>query len=201
MIHYLKRNQKLRKYEEKFLDSSYLRIASCTSAPILGRICYVYTLKHESYCSRSCMKEFVWITQEKDLCLTKPSLKDIGGRVCRRKPKNMSRSVINAKGLPQISTNREGSSILSPVLGRLLSGAYILYVISLKQQEIGGTYWLAQTISLNGSKPNPWLTSGMWMLRSLSRRTSLLYLGSLIPSSQITAFNFVARPLGDTVVT
>ena len=112
----------------------------------------------------------------------------------------MSRSVINAKGLPQTSTNREGSSILSPVLGRLLSGACILYVISLKQQEIGGTYWLAQTISLNGSKPNPWLTSGMWMLRSLSRRTSLLDLGSLIPSSQTLAFNSTANLSGDTVV-
>ena len=37
---------------------------------------------------------------EEDLCPKEPSLKDIGGQVCRRKPKNMSRSVINAKGLP-----------------------------------------------------------------------------------------------------
>ena len=72
------------------------------------------------------MKEFVGVIQEEDLCPTELSFKDIGGRVCRRKPKNMSRSVINAKGLPQTSTNRDGSSILSPVLGRLLSGAWIL---------------------------------------------------------------------------
>ena len=72
------------------------------------------------------MKEFVGVTQEEDLCPTEPSLKDIGGRVCRRKPKNMLRSVINAKGLLQTSTNQEGSSILSPVLGCLLSGAWIL---------------------------------------------------------------------------
>ena len=53
-------------------------------------------------------------------------IKDIGGWVCRRKPKNMSRSVTNATGLPQTSTNWEGSLILSPVLGCLLSGAWIL---------------------------------------------------------------------------
>ena len=51
------------------------------------------------------MKEFVGVTQEEDLCLTKPLPKGIGGRVCRRKPKIMSRSVTNAKGLPQTSTN------------------------------------------------------------------------------------------------
>ena len=72
------------------------------------------------------MKEFVGVTQEEDLCLTEPSPKDIGGRVCRRKPKSMSRSVINAKSLPQTSTNQVESSILSLVLGRLLSGAWIL---------------------------------------------------------------------------
>ena len=72
------------------------------------------------------MKEFVGVTQEEDLCPTEPSLKDIGDRICRRKSKNMSRSVINAKGLPQTSTNQEGSSILFLVLSCLLSGAWIL---------------------------------------------------------------------------
>jgi len=105
MIHYLKRNQKLRKYEEKLLGSSCPRITSCTSAPIIGRICHVYIPKHQNYYSRSCMKEFVEVTQKDDLCPTEPSLKDIGGQVCRRKPKNMSRSMINTKGLPQTSTN------------------------------------------------------------------------------------------------
>ena len=47
------------KYKEKLLDFGCPRIASCTSATILGCICYVYILKHQSYCSRSCMKEFV----------------------------------------------------------------------------------------------------------------------------------------------
>ena len=65
-------------------------------------------------------------TGERSLCLIEPSLKDIGGRVCRRKPKNMSRSVTNAKSLPQTSTNWKRSSILSPILGCLLSGAWIL---------------------------------------------------------------------------
>ena len=100
MIHYLNRNQKLRRYEEKLLSFGCSRITSCTSTPILGRICYVYIPKHQSYCLRSCMKEFMGVTQEEDLSLMEPSPKDIGGHVCRRKPKNMSRSVINAKGLP-----------------------------------------------------------------------------------------------------
>ena len=72
------------------------------------------------------MKEFMGVTQEEDLSLMEPSPKDIGGQVCRRKPKSMSRSVINAKSLPQTSTNQVESSILSLVLGRLLSGAWIL---------------------------------------------------------------------------
>ena len=72
------------------------------------------------------MKEFVGVTQEEGLCLTEPSLKGIGGRVCRRKPKSMSRNVTNAKGLSQTSINQEESSTLSLVLGHLLSGAWIL---------------------------------------------------------------------------
>ena len=46
------------------------------------------------------MKEFVGVTQEEDLCFTEQSPKGIGGRVCRKNPENMSRSVTNAKGLP-----------------------------------------------------------------------------------------------------
>ena len=72
------------------------------------------------------MKEYGGVTQEEDSYLTEPSPKDIGGWVYKRKPKSMSRSVINAKSLPQTSTNRVRSSILSLVLGRLLSGAWIL---------------------------------------------------------------------------
>ena len=68
------------------------------------------------------MREFAGVTQEEDLCPTEPSLKDIGGRVCRRKPKNTSRSVINARGFLQTFTNREGSSILSPSLAVCLGG-------------------------------------------------------------------------------
>ena len=50
-------------------------------------------------------------------------------------------------------------------------------------------------------EPSPWPTSGMWMQRNLSGRTSLLNLESLMPSSWITAINLIARPSGDTVVT
>ena len=71
-------------------------------------------------------KEFVLVTQEEDLYITKPSPKDIGDWVCRRKPRSMSRSAINAKDSLQTSTNQEESSTLSLVLGHLLSGAWIL---------------------------------------------------------------------------
>ena len=43
------------------------------------------------------MKEFVGVTQEEDLYFIEQSPKGIGGRICRRKPKSMSRSVTNAK--------------------------------------------------------------------------------------------------------
>ena len=72
------------------------------------------------------MKEFVIVTQVEDLCLIEPSPKGIGGQVCRRKPKSMSRNVTNARSFPQTSTNQEEFSILSLVLGHLLSGAWIL---------------------------------------------------------------------------
>ena len=72
------------------------------------------------------MKEFLGVTQKEDLCLIKPSPKGIDGQVCRRKPKSMSRNVTNAISLPQTSTNQEEFSILSLVLGRLLSEVWIL---------------------------------------------------------------------------
>ena len=79
------------------------------------------------------MKEFVGVTQEEDLCLIEPSPKDIGGRASKKKPKSMSRSVINAKGLPQTSTNKVGSLILSLVLGCLPNGVWILWAFFLKR--------------------------------------------------------------------
>ena len=41
------------------------------------------------------------VTQEVDLCLTEPSHRAIGSQTCKRKYKNMWRSVINAKDLHQ----------------------------------------------------------------------------------------------------
>ena len=69
------------------------------------------------------MKEFVVVTKEEDLYHTEPSPKGIGGQVCRKKPKNMSRSAINARGLLQTSINWVGSLILFLVLGHSLNGA------------------------------------------------------------------------------
>ena len=64
------------------------------------------------------------------------SPKGTGGRICKEKPKNMQRSVINARDSPQISINQEESLTHSPAFGRLLSGVLILSVLSPKLQEI-----------------------------------------------------------------
>ena len=133
MMYYLKRNQKPKKYEEKLIGSGYQRITSSTSAPILGNTYYAYTPKHQSCYSKNCMREFAGVTQEEGPWHTEPSLKDTGGQVCRKRPKNMPRSAINARGSLQISTNWERSLIPSPVLGRSPNGAWILWALSRKQ--------------------------------------------------------------------
>ena len=61
--------------------------------------------------------------QEVDLCLIEPSLRAIDGQICRKKRKNMRRSVINAKDLHQIYINQEESLTLYLALGHLLNGA------------------------------------------------------------------------------
>ena len=92
------------------------------------------------------MKEFAEATQEEDLCLIEPSLRVIGGQICKRKHRNMSRSVINAKDLHQTYTNQEESLIPYPTLGHLPSGAWILSAFSLKQQGTKDICWSARTI-------------------------------------------------------
>ena len=166
MISCLKRSQKLKKYEETLLGSGCPRTTNCTSAHILGRIYCVFTLKHRSYCLKSCTKGSVGVTQEEDLCHTEPLPRDIGGRGCRRKPWNMLRNVTNAKGLPQTSISQEGSSTLCPVHGRSPSGAWILCAPSPRQQEIRDICWSAQITSPNGSKLSHWPTSETQMLRN-----------------------------------
>ena len=135
MMYCPKRNRKPRKYEEKLLGSGCQGITNYTSAPILGHIYFVYIQKHQRCYSKNCMKEFVGAIQEEDHWHTEPSLKGTGGRACRKRPKNMSRSATNARDLPQISTNREESLTLFPVLGHSLNGIWILSALSRKQQE------------------------------------------------------------------
>ena len=69
------------------------------------------------------MKGFMKAILEADFYLTGPSLKDIGGQICKGKHKSMWRNAINAKSLPQTFTNQEVSLILYPALGLLLNGA------------------------------------------------------------------------------
>ena len=79
------------------------------------------------------MKGFMVVTQEEDLCLIGLLLKDTGGPTCKKRPKNMLRSVISVRDSRQTFTSLEEFSILYPALGHLLSGVWILWVISLKQ--------------------------------------------------------------------
>ena len=113
--------------------------AGYTDAHILGRTYYVYTQRNPSPCWKSYMRGFVEVTQEGDHWRTGLSPKDIGGRTCKERPKNMQRSVINARDSRQISTNQEESLTPPPAPGRLLSGVLILLVLSLKQQGISDT--------------------------------------------------------------
>ena len=121
-----KESQKLRKCKERLLGSGYLRTTSCTNAHFLGHTYCVYILKHQSYCWRNYIRESVEATRGVDLCLIEPLLRDTSGRACKRKHRNMLKSVTNAKDLHQTFTNREESSILFPALNHLLNGIWIL---------------------------------------------------------------------------
>ena len=72
------------------------------------------------------MKGFEEVTQEEDLYLTGPLLKGTGGLACKKRHKNMSGNVINARGSCQTFTSLEEFSILSPALSLLLIGDWIL---------------------------------------------------------------------------
>ena len=198
MISCLRKSRRLKRYEEKLIGSGCPRTTNCTSARIPGHIYCVSTLWHQNYYLKSCTKGSARVTQEEDLCRTELLPRDISGRGCRRKPWNMLKSVTSAKGSPQIFISQAGSSTLCPVHGRLPSGAWILWDLSQRQQEIRDIYWLAQITPPNGSKLSPWPTSGMWMLRNSSGETLLHDSGSLAPSFQRMDSNLTVRPLEDT---
>jgi len=142
----------------------------------------------------------VEVTQEKDLYLTEPLLKDIGGRACKRKHKNMLKNVISVRDLRRTFISPEEFLNLFLALGLLLSGAWILWVLSLRQEKIKSIYWLAQTISPNRLKLNLWRISEIWMSKDSSRRISLLNSAFAIPSSRKMAFNLIAKLSGSTVL-
>ena len=126
IISCLKRSQRLKKYKETLFGSGCPRITNCTSVPILGHIYYVFTLRHRSYCLKSCTKGSVGVIQEEDFYHTEPLSKDIGGQECRRKPWNMLRNMTSAKSLSRISISQEEFSTLCPTHGHSPSGAWIL---------------------------------------------------------------------------
>ena len=86
------------------------------------------------------MKGFVGVTQEEDLYLIGLLLRDTGGQACKRRHRNMSGNVISVKDSRRTFTSLEEFLILFLALGHLLNGAWILWDLSLKQQEIKSTY-------------------------------------------------------------
>ena len=147
------------------------------------------------------MKRFVETTQEVDFCLTEPSHRAIGGQTCKKKHKNMWRSVINAKNLHQTCTNQEESLIPYPTLGHLLNGPSTFLALSLRQQGTRGICWSTRTTSLNELKLSPWQISGMWMPRNLFGKILSHGSGSFVPSSQTMAFSLIVNLSRDIVVT
>ena len=121
----LRKSVKLIKYEGKLLSSSSPRIENYTSALSLVFICFVCTPKHQNHFWRNCMKGFVEVIQEEDHCLTGLLPEDIGGQTCKKRRRNMSRNVINVRGLHPIFISLEGFSTLFLVHGLLLSGVWI----------------------------------------------------------------------------
>ena len=69
------------------------------------------------------MKGFVEVIQEEDHYLIGLLPKDIGGQICKKRRRNMSRNAINVRGLHPIFISLEGCSTLFLVRGLLLSGA------------------------------------------------------------------------------
>ena len=84
-----RRKQRLTRCEERLIGFGCLMTKNCTNTLFLGHTYYAYTQKYQSYSQRSYMKEFVKATQEASPCLTEPSLRDIGGRIYRRKHRSM----------------------------------------------------------------------------------------------------------------
>ena len=59
------------------------------------------------------MKGFVEVIQEEDHCLTGLLPKDIDGKTCKKRRRNMSRNAINARGLHPIFISLRG--MLNPL--------------------------------------------------------------------------------------
>ena len=117
----MRRSPKPKKYEGKLLDFGCPRIKNCINDLFLVFICFVYIPMHQNHFWKSCMKEFVGVTQEIDLCLIGLLLKDIGGQTCKKRHKNMLGNVINVRDSRQTFISLEEFSILFPTLGHSLN--------------------------------------------------------------------------------
>ena len=67
-----KEKSKVEKIQRNATQFWLSEVQSCTSAFILGRIYYVFTLRHRCRCLKSCTKGFVGVIQKEDPCRTEP---------------------------------------------------------------------------------------------------------------------------------
>ena len=123
----LRKRLKLTKYGGKLLDSSSPRIENYTNALSLVLTCFVCTPKNQNHFWKSFTKGFVEVIQVENPCLTGLLPKDIGGQICKKRHRSMSRNAINVRGLRPIFTSLKGFSTLSLARRLLLNGAWTLW--------------------------------------------------------------------------
>ena len=121
------------KYEEKLLGFGSPKIENYTSALSLVLTCFVCTPKHQNHFWKSSTKGYMEVIQEENPCLIELLPKDIGGQICKKRRRSMSRNAINVRGLRPIFTSLEGFSTLFLARGLLLSRAWTLWDLSPKQ--------------------------------------------------------------------
>ena len=83
---------------------------------------FMSTLRPWNHYWKSCMKESVAVIWEEGPYHIGLSLEDTDGRICRKRPKIMLRSMTSVKGSPRASINLEAHWILFLVHGHLHNG-------------------------------------------------------------------------------
>ena len=131
---------RLTKCEERLLGFGYLRTKSCTSALFPGYIYYAYTLRYQSCSWKSYMKGSMGATQEANLCLTEPSLRDIGGQTYRRKVQKYVKKCDQCQKFTPNIHKPEG--VLNPLSRPWPFAQWGLDIVGLFPKVAGNKRWL-----------------------------------------------------------